>query len=88
MKDFTDEKSPEKYIWLNKNPTHFVDIKFSKDFKIMIGKVDNNNLMEELEKDKYYYDTYETNYLYNEYEADVKTTINNYSINKRSYIII
>ena len=49
-------------------------------------EVNDNNLIEELEKDKYYYDTYETNYLYNEYEADVKTTINNYSINKMKEI--
>ena len=41
--DFSNQKLPEKYVWLNKNPTHFVDIKFSKDFKILIGKIDNNN---------------------------------------------
>ena len=41
--DFSTQKLPEKYVWLNKNPTHFIDIKFSKDFKIMIGKIDNNN---------------------------------------------
>ena len=41
--DYSKDKLPEKFVWLNKNPTHFVDIKFSKDFKIMIGKIDNNN---------------------------------------------
>jgi len=41
--DYSNQKLPEKFVWLNKNPTHFVDIKFSKDFKIMIGKIDNNN---------------------------------------------
>jgi hypothetical protein len=41
--DYSKEKLPEKFVWLNKNPTHFVDIKFSKDFKILIGKIDNNN---------------------------------------------
>jgi hypothetical protein len=41
--DYSKEKQPEKFVWLNRNPTHFVDIKFSKDFKILIGKIDNNN---------------------------------------------
>ena len=41
--DYSNQKLPEQFVWLNKNPTHFVDIKFSKDFKIMIGKIDNNN---------------------------------------------
>lgn len=41
--DYSKEKLPEKFVWLNRNPTHFIDIKFSKDFKVLIGKVDNNN---------------------------------------------
>ena len=41
--DFSKEKAAEKFVWLNRNPTHFIDIKFSKDFKVLIGKVDNNN---------------------------------------------
>ena len=41
--DYSKENLPEKFVWLNKNPTHFVDIKFSKDFKILIGKIDNND---------------------------------------------
>ena len=41
--DYSKEKLPEQFIWLNRNPTHFIDIKFSKDFKILIGKIDNNN---------------------------------------------
>ena len=41
--DYSKEKQPEQFVWLNRNPTHFVDIKFSKDFKILIGKIDNNN---------------------------------------------
>ena len=43
MKDFTDEKSPEKYIWLNKNPTRFSDVKFSNDFKILLARLNRNN---------------------------------------------
>ena len=41
--DYSKEKAPEKFVWLNRNPTHFIDIKFSKDFKVLIGKIDNNN---------------------------------------------
>ena len=41
--DYSNDKLPEKFVWLNKNPTQFIDIKFSKDFKILIGKIDNNN---------------------------------------------
>jgi len=41
--DYSKDKLPEKFVWLNKNPTHFVDIKFSKDYRILIGKIDNNN---------------------------------------------
>lgn len=42
MKDFTDEKSPEKYIWLNKNPTKFEEVKFSSDFKILLARLNRN----------------------------------------------
>ena len=54
-------------------------------------EVDNNNLMEELEKDKYYYDTYETNFLYDnnlddDYNSRLFKTINNYSMNKMKEI--
>ena len=54
-------------------------------------EIDNNNLMEELEKDKYYYDTYETNFLYDnnlddEYNSRLFKTINNYSMNKMKEI--
>ena len=41
--DYSKENLPEKFVWLNRNPTHFIDIKFSKDFSILIGKIDNNN---------------------------------------------
>ena len=42
IKDFTDEKSVEKNIWLNKNPTKFSDVKFSNDFKILLARVNRN----------------------------------------------
>ena len=43
IQDVKDENSEEKYVWLNKNPTNFVDAKFSRDFKILLGRVDRNN---------------------------------------------
>ena len=43
IKDFTDEKSEEKYIWLNKNPTKFSDVKFSSDFKILLARINRNS---------------------------------------------
>ena len=43
IKDFTDEKSPEKYIWLNKNPTKFSDVKFSSNFKILLARLNRND---------------------------------------------
>ena len=42
IKDFMDEKSPEKYVWLNKNPTKFLDMKLSRDFEILLGRYSNN----------------------------------------------
>ena len=56
--------------------------------KINSEEINNNNLMEELEKDKYYYDTYESNYLYYNDESNYKEikTVNNYSINKMKEI--
>ena len=41
--DYTNENTPEQYIWLNKNPTKFIDAKFSNDFSILLAKIDNNN---------------------------------------------
>ena len=54
-----------------------------------MNEVNDSNLMEELEKDKYYYDNYETNYLYYDEKDDInsiKATINNYSMNKMKEI--
>ena len=43
--DYTSSRRPEQYIWLNKNPTNFIDIKFCKNNELLIGKVDNNNIV-------------------------------------------
>ena len=43
IQDVKDDYSEEKYVWLNKNPTKFVDAKFSRDLKILLGRVDRNN---------------------------------------------
>ena len=38
-----DDKSPEKYVWLNKNPTKFEDVKFSRDCKILLARLNRND---------------------------------------------
>ena len=43
--DYSSSRRPEKFIWLNKNPTHFIDIKFCKNNELLIGKIDNNNII-------------------------------------------
>ena len=43
--DYTDGGIPEKFVWLNKNPNRFLDVKFSHDFKFIFGLVDNNNVI-------------------------------------------
>ena len=65
--------------------------KIYDDFLMFLNRyqVNDSNLMEELEKDKYYYDNYETNYLYYDEKDDInsiKATINNYSMNKMKEI--
>jgi len=41
--DYQDEEAPEKYVWLNKNPTKFEDVRFSRDCKILLARVNRNN---------------------------------------------
>ena len=41
--DYTDEEAPEKYVWLNKNPTKIEDVRFSRDCKILLARVNRNN---------------------------------------------
>ena len=42
IQDIFNEKAPEKYIWLNKNPTKFEEVKFSSDFKILLARLNRN----------------------------------------------
>ena len=78
IKFYNNQKDNKTYLVGDYNP-----IELNKNYNT---DVTDNNLMEELEKDKYYYDTYETNYLYYENEFDQKSKINNYSINKMKEI--
>ena len=43
IQDIFDDKAPEKYVWLNKNPTKFEDVKFSSDFKILLARLNRND---------------------------------------------
>ena len=79
---YSDQKENKTYIIGKYKPIYSHD---ENNFEI-----NDNNLFEELEKNKYYYDNYETNYLLKENENDIKTDIktllNNYSINKMKEI--
>jgi len=79
---YSEQKENKTYITGNYKPIYSHD---KYNFEI-----NDNNLFEELEKNKYYYDNYETNYLLKENENDIKTDIktllNNYSINKMKEI--
>ena len=43
IQDFLEDNSPEKYVWLNKNPTKFEEVKFSSDFKILLARLNRND---------------------------------------------
>ena len=43
--DYTDGGIPEQFVWLNKNPMRFVDVKFSPDFKFLFGLTEKNNVI-------------------------------------------
>jgi hypothetical protein len=79
---YSEQKENKTYIIGKYKPIYSHD---ENNFEI-----NDNNLFEELEKNKYYYDNYETNYLLKENENDIKTDIktllNNYSINKMKEI--
>ena len=40
--DYTDGGIPEQFVWLNKNPFRFLDVKFSHDFKFLFALIDQN----------------------------------------------
>ena len=84
-KEFYDKQKEDKtYLVGEYNPV----INHENDNE----EIDNNNLIEELEKDRYYYDIYESNYLFNnnidddDYYSRLFKTMNNYSINKMKEI--
>ena len=42
IQDIIEDKCPNKFIWLNKNPSKFEDVKFSRDFKILLARTNQN----------------------------------------------
>ena len=42
IQDFIEENAPEKYVWLNKNPIKFEEVKFSHDGKILLARLNRN----------------------------------------------
>ena len=43
--DYTDGGIPEQFVWLNKNPIRFLDVKFSPDFKFLFGLTEKDNVV-------------------------------------------
>ena len=43
IQKYDDDGAPEKYVWLDKNPTKFEAVKFSRDFKVLLARVNRNN---------------------------------------------
>ena len=99
-KNFDNENYWEEYIEKQRGEKNYL---FGGYKEIINNNNDNDNknknstkLMEDLEKDKYYFDPYETNYLYHytslskmnemktkqEYAKNLISLLNNYSINK------
>ena len=43
IQSYEDDCAPEQYVWLDKNPTKFEDVKFSRDSKVLLARVNRNN---------------------------------------------
>ena len=43
IQDYENEVYSEKNVWLDKNPNKFEDAKFSRDFKVLLARIDRNN---------------------------------------------
>ena len=43
IQNYADDGAPEQYVWLDKNPNKFEDVKFSRDSKVLLARVNRNN---------------------------------------------
>ena len=43
IQQYDDDGAPEKYVWLDKNPKKFEDVKFSRDCKVLLARINRNN---------------------------------------------
>ena len=43
IQNYADDGAPEQYVWLDKNPIKFEDVKFSRDSKVLLARVNRNN---------------------------------------------
>ena len=43
IQQIDDDGAPEKYVWLDKNPKKFEDLKFSRDCKVLLARTNRNN---------------------------------------------
>ena len=42
IQQYDDDGAPEKYVWLDKNPKKFEDVKFSRDSKVLLARINRN----------------------------------------------
>ena len=43
IQNYEDDGAPEQYVWLDKNPTKFESVKFSRDSKVLLARINRNN---------------------------------------------
>ena len=42
IQNYEDDFAPQKYVWLDKNPTKFEEVKFSRNRKILLARINRN----------------------------------------------
>ena len=43
IQNYDDDGATERFVWLDKNPKKFVDVKFSRDCKVLLARINRNN---------------------------------------------
>ena len=45
IQDIFDEQPNEKHVWLNKNPTKFIEVQFSRNFDYLLARISNTEIV-------------------------------------------
>ena len=45
IQDIFDEQPIEKHVWLNKNPTKFIDVQFSRNFDFLLARISSTEIV-------------------------------------------